>query len=343
MTEIIKGLTRRGWHVKLYEPNYGKNGHEPSIGVRILNFVWVQLKFFVQIGNQPDVVYARSHVALLPVTLLCRFKKIPIIHEVNGPYEDWYIAWPITKKFSWLVRASLRLQYKVSSLLVTVTPGLGSWLRREVGPQKIQIIPNAANIDLFTPDAVSKRELSKPYALFFGALASWQGIDTMLEAVALDQWPQKVHLVIVGDGATKNQVVRHAKNNRKLHYLGKLPYKELPGIISNAMVSLSPQANTMGRSNTGLFPLKVFESLSAGTPVVVSDFPGQADLVKQYQCGLVIPPENPAALAQAVSYLDRHPEMRQQMGTRGRKAVMRDHSWDKRAADTHKAIRSLTN
>jgi len=329
---------RRGWRVDLYEPNYGNHAHDPTVIKRICNFLWVQILFFLKLGSKPDAVYIRSHVALLPVAVICKIKKIPVIQEVNGPYEDWFIAWPITKKFSWLVKASIRHQYKLSDLLIAVTPDLGAWLRREIGQKQIQIIPNGANTALFKPDTATTRKLPKPYALFFGALASWQGIHTILEAVTLDHWPQRVSLVIVGAGASQTIVLDYSKKHSNIIYLGKLPYKSLPGIVSNAMASLSPQNNTMGRSETGLFPLKVFESLAAGTPVVVTDFPGQADLVKEYQCGLVIASEDPDALANAVAYLYDHPKKAEQMGLRGRSAVTRKHSWDKRAADTHKAI-----
>lgn len=66
---------------------------------------------------------------------------------------------------------------------------------------------------------------------------------------------------------------------------------------------LSSQNNLGDRFSTGLSPLKMYETLACGVPIIVSDFPGQADLIRNGNCGLVIPPENEVSLAKAVSYL----------------------------------------
>ena len=343
VTEIIKGLKKREWRVDLYEPDYGTYRREPGAIRRLIEFFRVQIRFFMGSVKTPDAVYLRSHFALFPVTLFCKLTGIPVIQEINGPFEDLYIAWPFTKKLSWLITRLVRHQYRMSDALITVTPDLGNWLRREVGSKPIHIIPNGANTDMFKPDAISSTKLPKPYALFFGALAPWQGIDTILEAMDIDLWPKKVSLVIAGDGTARSQVQNSAKKNRNIVYLGKVPYKTMPGIISGAMVSLSPQSNTMGRSETGLFPLKLFESLACGIPVVVTDFPGQSDLVKKYECGLVIPHDKPETLAHAVSYIFQNPKKGKLMGNKGRKAVNQEHTWDKRAADTDEVICNLSS
>jgi len=342
VTEIINGLKKRDWQVSLFEPAYKATKSEPNAMVRLIEFIKIECRALLS-NARPRLFYLRSHFALLPITIYARITGIPVIQEINGPYEDLFIAWPLIKKISWLIKLIVRHQYRISDALITVTPDLGVWLRQEAGEKIIHIIPNGANTDLFKPDAVSDTKLPKPYVLFFGALAPWQGIDTMLEAVDLSSWPKEVSLVIVGEGAAKNQVRSISKQNRKIVYLGKVSYKTMPGIISGAMVCLSTQSNTMGRSETGLFPLKLFESLACGVPVVVTNFPGQSDLVRKYKCGLVITHDNPEVLAEAVSSISQNPKESKLMGSRGSKAVNLEHSWDKRAADTDKVIRNLFN
>ena len=125
--------------------------------------------------------------------------------------------------------------------------------------------------------------------------------------------------------------------------MGKVPYTDIPGLIAQSLLGLNPKCDVQAHSKTGLFPLKLFETLACGVPIIVTDFPGQADLVKQYDCGMVIEPNKPKALVDAISYLYNHPEKRKQMGTNGKNAIQAEHSWDKRAADTDKAISSLIN
>lgn len=178
------------------------------------------------------------------------------------------------------------------------------------------------------------------YVVFVGSLSVWQGVETMLRALEDPAWPQDVDLWVVGDGVERAKV-EAASGCARLLYLGSRPYAEVPEIIATSLAGISPQTSPMGRSNTGLFPLKVFETMASGVPVVVSDYPGQADLVRDTQCGVVIPPGDPAALARAVRFLRDHPELRRSMGARGRRAVEELHSWDRRAEATADLLHSI--
>ena len=261
------------------------------------------------------------------------------MQEVNGPYEDLFIAWPFTKRFALLFKWAMRIQLKWADAVITVTPQLGEWVKQESGNSNVSVIPNGANPELFTPDAPLSVSLNLPdtFVVFFGALARWQGIDTMLKAVETTIWPQDVKLVIVGKGVEEPKV-RDAAKQGKIVYLGEIPYFSIPGIVARSIAALSPKSSHGNRGKTGLYPLKVFESLACGVPVIVTDFPGMADLVKENGCGIVIPPEDPEALARAVRYIHDHPEERLRMGHRGRELIVKEHSWDNRANMTHQVL-----
>jgi glycosyltransferase involved in cell wall biosynthesis len=341
VTEIIRGLKKRDWHVDLYEPGYGHAFQDPKAFERLLNFLRVQIRFFMNATPIPDAAYLRSHFALLPVTLFCKLKGIPVIQEINGPFEDLFIAWPLTKKLSWLFNFLSKIQYRLSDAAVAVTPNLGDWFIRQAGVKPVFIIPNGANTDIFHPKAVSKLDLPQPYVFFFGTLAKWQGIDTILAAANHPCWPDGLNLVLAGDGVERQKVENYCNQNDHAVWLRKVPYTRIPGVIANSMVGLSTKCDVQAHAKTGLYPLKLFETLACGVPIIVTDFPGQADLVNEHGCGLVIEPNNPEVLAKAVSYLYHHPDERNSMGVNGKNAIQRGHSWDKRAADTDKAIRTL--
>ncbi|MBC7221583.1 glycosyltransferase family 4 protein [Candidatus Bipolaricaulota bacterium] len=338
--EIIKGLERRGWEVQLFEPVYAQ-GKFPGPVSRLLWFAWVQVKLLF--SKRPDIVYVRHHFAALPTALWARLVGVPIVQEVNGPYEDLFIAWPITRKLASLFKWMMKAQVRWASAVIAVTPQLAEWVKRESGKTEVFVIPNGVNIELFRPDAPLYGGITLPeeFVVFFGALAPWQGIDTMLKAVEQPEWPSNVKLVILGDGVERKKVEKAAKNEGKVVYLGTVPYKAVPGIVARAIAGLSPQNLLGNRGATGLFPLKVLETLACGVPVILTDFPGVADMVKQSGCGIVIPPEDPRALAQAVRYLWEHPEERVRMGHIGRELVVRDHSWDNRAALTDVVLTKL--
>ncbi len=333
--EIIDGLRAEGMHVDLFEPGYADVS--PGAFGRMREFLRVQRRLRDHLADA-DVVYVRAHFAALPTARAARKAGLPVVQEVNGPYEDLFIAWPWTRHAAQLFIWMMRTQYANASAVITVTDGLKRWLESEAGRADVHVIPNGANIEVFHPEAQRPSGLPERYAVFFGALAPWQGIETALEAVGLPGWPTGVSLVIAGAGTAQEAVEDRAKVDPRVVYLGTLPYTDVPGVVAGALCGLSPQIE-IGRSATGLSPLKLYETLACGTPVVVTDFPGQAELVRDNSVGHVIPPADPAALAAAVRALADDEDTRIAMGTRGRELVVRAHSWRARARATAAVIR----
>lgn len=332
--EIVRGLCRRGWNVDLFEPCYGVSMN-PSPLERLWEFIKVQLRLCL--GSKPDVLYIRWHFAAWPTAAWARLSRIPIVQEVNGPYDDLFIAWPSTRQFSWFFEWLLRAQLSWADSVITVTPLLANWVSEESGNPTVSVIANGVNVELFRPGAPLMLPVPDSFVVFFGALAPWQGIDTLLQAVEEPEWPRDVRLVILGDGVERPNV-EAAVGKGNVLYLGTVPYAYVPGIVGRSIAGVSPQSSADGRSDTGLYPLKVFETLGCGVPGIVTDFPGQADLIREGRCGLIIPPEDPQALAQAVAYLYNHPEERNAMGKRGRAIVVSEHSWDDRADRTERVL-----
>lgn len=223
--------------------------------------------------------------------------------------------------------------------VITVTEPLVRWAQQEAGHPHVFLISNGVDTELFRPDTDSPAPagVRSPYALFFGVLTAWQGIETLLEAVQRPEWPEPLHLVIAGDGALRNEVEQAAQKCSRIIYLGKVPYRQIPALIRHSVCGLAPMS-AIKRNCTGVMPLKVFETLACGVPIVASDLPGMADLVRQGDCGIVIPPENPVHLAMAVQQLYENNALCNSMGQRGRALVEVAHSWDARAEDTHRLL-----
>jgi glycosyltransferase involved in cell wall biosynthesis len=263
------------------------------------------------------------------------------VQEVNGPYEDIFLAWPWTRRFSRIITFMFKTQYKWADAVIAVTPELVDWVRSESGNPNVHMVSNGANTDLFRPGrkASEKIYVPKKYAIFFGVLAPWQGVSDMLEAVRRPEWPEDVSLVIIGDGVEATNVKNAASINKKIVYLGRQPQRVLPGLIGSSVTALSPQAGERG--TTGLFPIKFFESLACGVPVIVSNFPGMSYFVHQHNCGLVVPPNSPEAIAEAVRQLAQNEDIAREMGRHGRVAVEKDHSWDRRAEQTLSVLDSI--
>jgi glycosyltransferase involved in cell wall biosynthesis len=258
------------------------------------------------------------------------------LQEVNGPYLDVVVSYPWLRSGAGFIAWLYRWQYQHCDHVLPVTRELANWLRREGIKCPITVVSNAANTDLFRPLA---RAAGIPFVVFFGGLTQWHGVDLMVEAVRHPSWPTDVQLVVIGSGARQAELIAAQDAGAPVRWLGYRPNEEIPQLIAGALAGLVPITDPSGRSATGALPLKLYEMLACGLPAIVTDLPGQAELVREGRCGLVISPDA-AALASAVAHLHGHPEEARAMGNRGAHLVASAHSWAARAAQVDAIIAS---
>ena len=337
VNEIIAGLRRRGFTVDLFAPRYTNDADSPGVVGRLLEYVLVQLRLLPRLRGY-SLIYVRAHFMAWPVAMAARLLRIPVIHEVNGHYVDIMVTYPWTRRVGGLLRSLQRAQYRAAQALITVTPQLRDWLRGEGCRQTIEVITNGANIEFFNPDRARRPGLPDRYVVFFGGFTRWQGIPTMLEAIGDPRWPKGVSLVMIGAGQLLPQVEEASASSSNLCYLGQLPYKEVGAVVVGALAGLVTSSD---RNATGVFPLKLFEVMASGVPPIVVDSRGQADLVRAENCGLVIPHEDPAALAMAVAEIARDPDKWRAAGRHAHRVVAEQHTWDRRAEETADLIRRV--
>ena len=232
-----------------------------------------------------------------------------------------------------------RTQYRWASALVAVTPDLVAWGRQEAGHGRVSLVSNAANTALFRPDG-SRIGHKRPYVLFFGGLVRWHGIDVMLDAARSPAWPAGVDLVIAGPIVDESLRAQFERPPENVVWLGGRRQKELPELIRGAVAALVPISDPEGRSSRGVMPLKMFEALACGTPVIVSDLRGQAEFVRQAGCGLVVPVGDADSLAKAVAALAADPTRAAELGRSGALTVAAEHSWDARAGEVARVVQA---
>ena len=330
--EIVGGLQRLGFDTDLYFPSYTYAARRSGLLRRVVEHALLQLRLMAH-WSRYDLIYVRGHNMAFPTGLLARLTGKPIIHEVNGPHLDIGVTYPWTRWIESILNWMQRTQYHWANALVPITPQLGTWLRTEGCTGAIDVIPNGANMTLFNPDRAPPPGLPERYVVFFGGFARWQGIPVMIEAVSNPAWPKDVTLVIAGFGQMEREV-RDAAERGALRYLGKLPYADMGAVVAGALAGLVPKTREDDGDRTGLFPIKLFEILACGTPAIVSDYPGQADLVRSANCGIVIAPNDAPSLAKAVAALAGNDDERLAMGKRGHRLIASEHSWDRRAQQT---------
>lgn len=335
--EIIASLRDCGWQVELFATTSGGASTRSSLLRRLCDYVYVQLALIWRLGTF-DAVFIRSHFMALPVTLIARWCKLPVVHEINGKPADIGVTYPALRPFSPIFAWLYRVQYRMAAHLIAVTDGLAAWAKAFARHDRVSVVSNGANTELFRPDGPSG-QIEGRYVIFVGGLVAWHGIGTMLAALSEPAWPRDVRLVVVGDGIERSKLEAEA-NNPRLLWLGRRPYDEVPALMRGALASLCVIEDQDGRSASGVAPLKLFEAMACGVPVIASDLPFQAQIVRDNDAGTVVPPGSPSAVASAVAKLTITPERTQALGRNGAAYVAREASWHQRGRQVDGILRS---
>lgn len=335
--EIIASLRQSGWQAELFATTRGGASSHTSYLQRLLDYARVQYALARRL-NEFDAVFVRSHFMALPLAAWARWRKVPVVQEINGKPADIGVTYPALKPFAPIFTWLYRMQYRMAAHLVAVTEGLAQWARSFAGHDRVSVVSNGANTELFRPDG-PRADIAGRYVIFVGGLVAWHGIGTMLAALRDPAWPAEVRLVVVGDGIERSKVEAE-KADPRLLWLGRQPYEAIPALLRGALAALCVIEDQDGRSAAGVAPLKLFEAMACGIPVIVSDLPFQAEIVRQANAGLVVPPASPAAIAAAVAALGEAPDKAADQGRSGAAYVAREASWQQRGREIDRILAS---
>ncbi|WP_289392802.1 glycosyltransferase family 4 protein [Acinetobacter baumannii] len=174
--------------------------------------------------------------------------------------------------------------------------------------------------------SISTDTLKEKQVCYIGGLADVRGIVEMVQAINLVQ--SNVKLVLAGDFANKNleRSVRDMIGWEKVKFLGYVGRNEIKNTLAASIAGLVVLHPT--QSYLDSLPVKMFEYMCAGIPVIASDFPLWRSIVNDAQCGVCVDPLKPDEIAKAVDYLVNNPDEVKIMGERGRAAVLEKYNWD---------------
>jgi colanic acid biosynthesis glycosyl transferase WcaI len=220
--------------------------------------------------------------------------------------------------------------YRVSARVTVLSYGMKTdLLKKGVEENKITLIPNWADVEHIQP--VSKNNgfrrahgLDGHFVVMFAGNLGFNAVlDTVLDAAKLLEHENGTRFLIVGEGNAKKALVGRANalSLSNVDFLPTQPKETLPDMLGAADISLVTLNRHLGLLNV---PSKTYSIMASARPVVaaVPENSEIASLVKQANCGVWVPPENPRALASAIQHLSKQPELLEQYGANGRKYVV---------------------
>jgi glycosyltransferase involved in cell wall biosynthesis len=160
---------------------------------------------------------------------------------------------------------------------------------------------------------------------YVGSIAQIRGVKELVRAMELTRTPVRLNLVGAFVEAQVEAEVRTYPGWGKVNATGvrgREGVREVLGRSVAGVVTLHPAPNYLDA-----LPIKMFEYMSAGIPVIASDFDLWRQIVRDSGCGLCVDPMDPCAIAAAIDYLVGHPDEARKMGENGRQAVFSRYNW----------------
>lgn len=295
---------------------------------RMTKTVWRALR--EALGQKADI-YHFHDCELIPVGLLlrCRGKKVVYdIHE-DAPRDMLskdYLPAHLRQPVAWLVERVENLACGFFSGLVTATPAIADRFQRLNG--RTVVIHNYPRLLELAPPAGLEWKQRAFSVAYVGGILPDRGIRQLVTAMDLLPEALGTTLKLAGEffPASFQDELACLRGWRRVEALGLLDrggVAKTLGSVRAGIVPFLPEPN-----HIRALPHKLFEYMSAGIPVIASEFPLWHEIIEGIGCGLLVDPSSPRAIAGAIEFLMTHPEEAETMGRRGREAVEKQYNWE---------------
>ncbi len=284
-------------------------------------------------AGKPDVVFASSTPLTvgLPGLLTSALRRAPFVFEARDLWPQSAVVAGVLDRQALPTRAAAWLAglfYRKAKRLVAVTRGIGEGMKAEGAyPGKVLFIPNGVDDWMLAAGDPWPEEVAAGFKVVYcGAHGRWNGLGQILDAFERLEDDSGIALEFVGDGDEREALEARARESGldRVSFRGAVPKKEAFGAIreghASIVVTWAHPFQRMVLAN------KIFDYLAAGRPVIVGAEGEMADLVREAECGIVVPPEEPEQLAEAIRRMAAlSPRERDAMGARGRRYILENY------------------
>jgi glycosyltransferase involved in cell wall biosynthesis len=286
----------------------------------------------LELAGPFDFVYERYSLWSFAGMEFARDARVPGLLEVNSPLIEEQAEYRVLVDRAGAKRAAGRA-FAAAAALLAVSDEVAAYLEGFPAARgKVQVMPNAVDPDRF-PEKIKPALPVQPGGFtvgFVGTLKAWHGLPVLVEAFALLHARQPAaRLLIVGDGPEFEKLVADVTARglaSATHFTGSVPAGEVAGLLAVMDVAVAPYPNL---PQFYFSPLKVYEYMAGGLPVVASRIGQLEKLIEPSVNGLLVPPGDALALSAALELLCTKPELRSRLGRAGRATVLANHTWEK--------------
>ncbi|UCD75512.1 MAG: glycosyltransferase family 4 protein [Phycisphaerales bacterium] len=277
-----------------------------------------------------DLVYERHSLWSYAAMEFARQVEIPGLLEVNSPLIEEQVQYRGLVHED-LARRTVERSFRTATVLLAVSQGVAQRLGEWGADDKIHIVPNGVDPTRFDNRfrTDSSADADTFTVGFLGTLKPWHGVTTLLDscARALGDIPG-LRLLIVGDGPLRPTIESDLSRLGIEHIsklTGAIAPTDVPEYLARMDVAVAPYPSLEGFYFS---PLKLFEYMAARKAIVATALGQIEEIIVQDVNGLLCPPDDAGALAEALVRLHEDADLRKRLGEEARRTIERDHTWD---------------
>lgn len=279
-------------------------------------------------SNHYDIIHVHGRLTSLFLSL---FKNnIPLVFTLHDDLPSRKQPHYYTYKLSYKVFQQT-VAKRASHVIVYHTKLKNYLTNLSIDPNKISVIPNGVDIDLFM---MNKKERSENCLIFVGFLTKRKGVNYLLEAVSKIG---NIRLIIVGDGPEKKslKLLANALNiSENVTFVGSIGHHELSNYYSQASIFILP-------SFSEAFPQVVLQAMSCGLATIATNISGLPEVITAGYNGFLVEPANVEQLREKIRILAHNPNLSKQIGKNARKIVEERYRWDIIAKQTIRVYKKV--
>ena len=282
---------------------------------------------------RPRVIHFHDPESIpLGVILKCfGFRVVYDVHEdlPRQVLTKYWLPTVIRRPVSWSMSAIEWLAAHVFDAIVPASPKVNE----RFPPDKTVLLRNYPVLsELTTTDGIPYKERPSYFA-YIGGITTVRGIHEMISAIDIvnGKVGSDTRLCLAGAFQPTRLLseVQTSPGWRQTDFSGWVNRTQVTRILNSVRAGLAVLHPTQNYPDA--YPTKMFEYMSVGLPVIVSDFPLWRSIVEDAGCGLLVDPLDPQAIAGAMQWILDHPDEAEAMGRRGRAAVEKHYNWETEA------------
>ncbi|WP_431711869.1 glycosyltransferase [Glutamicibacter uratoxydans] len=358
-SNVNRALPKKSRLIREYQ---GVKTHfNPGVSLRddpLDKFVQLSADIYVReaMMNRPSVISAASnHITALPALIAARRLGVPFIYEVRGLWELTAASaneqWADSERFKLAVELETLVASEADQVFAITEEVREELVSRGVERERIEILPNAANIFQYVPlpserSRAKKQKRPGEYLLgYAGSLVGYEGLDLLVDAIAqLPESLDHVGVVVAGDGAELAALRSRAQRlglTDRVRFVGRVPNDRVNDYLSIFDAVICPRKSN--QITELVSPLKPIEAMAAGRPVLGSDVaPIKTLLGTDSSRGLLFTADDVDSLVEKITYLAENPQVGEEIGRRARQWTVKNRTWPLIAQTYTEAIRKIT-